>query len=211
MTELRYEAPESLSAAVLLLTEASGVSRVLAGGTDVIVQMEMDLIGPELLVEIKKIPEVPGISAENGGFGFGAATTGMQICDHKACAAWPWVIEGMKLIGSIQVKGRASIDANLCNASPWAKEGCAPGDCGACSVTVDGVLQCACLMLGVEANGFHVETIEGMAKGADLHPLQKAFLLHNGLQCGICTPDLPWLCAGLNQPFMPLLFRTAWL
>jgi carbon-monoxide dehydrogenase small subunit len=78
-------------------------------------------------------------------------------------------------------------------------------------VTVDGVLQCACLMLGVEANGFHVETIEGMAKGADLHPLQKAFLLHNGLQCGICTPDLPWLCAGLNHPFMPLPFRTAWL
>ena len=70
------------------------------------------------------------------------------------------------------------------------KEGCGTGDCGACSVTVDGVLQCACLMLGVEANGVHVETIEGMAKGADLHPLQKAFLVHNGLQCGICTPGV---------------------
>ena len=70
------------------------------------------------------------------------------------------------------------------------KEGCATGDCGACSVTVDGVLQCACLMLGMEANGVHVETIEGMAKGADLHPLQKAFLVHNGLQCGICTPGV---------------------
>jgi carbon-monoxide dehydrogenase small subunit len=55
---------------------------------------------------------------------------------------------------------------------------------------VDGVLQCACLMLGVEANGVHVETIEGMAQGADLHPLQKAFLVHNGLQCGICTPGV---------------------
>ena len=70
------------------------------------------------------------------------------------------------------------------------KEGCGTGDCGACSVTVDGVLQCACLMLGVEANGVHVETIEGMAKGADLQPLQKAFLVHNGLQCGICTPGV---------------------
>ena len=70
------------------------------------------------------------------------------------------------------------------------KEGCGTGDCGACSVTVDGVLQCACLMLGVEAIGVHVETIEGMAKGADLHPLQKAFLVHNGLQCGICTPGV---------------------
>jgi carbon-monoxide dehydrogenase small subunit len=70
------------------------------------------------------------------------------------------------------------------------KEGCGTGDCGACSVTVDGVLQCACLMLGMEANGVHVETIEGMAKGSDLHPLQKAFLVHNGLQCGICTPGV---------------------
>lgn len=68
------------------------------------------------------------------------------------------------------------------------KEGCATGDCGACSVTVDGVLVCSCLMLGVEAGGKNVETIEGMAKDGQLHPLQKAFLEHNGLQCGICTP-----------------------
>ncbi len=70
------------------------------------------------------------------------------------------------------------------------KEGCATGDCGACSVIVDGTLQCACLMLGVEANGAEVETIEGMAKGDKLHPLQKAILEHNGLQCGICTPGV---------------------
>jgi len=121
MTDLRYEAPESLSAAVSLLAGASGLSRVLAGGTDVIVQMEMDLIEPELLVDIKKIPEVRGISAENGGFRVGAATTGMKICDHRAfAAAWPGVIEGVKLIGSIQVKGRASMGGNLCNASPGA-------------------------------------------------------------------------------------------
>jgi carbon-monoxide dehydrogenase small subunit len=68
------------------------------------------------------------------------------------------------------------------------KEGCATGDCGACSVTVDGVLVCSCLVLGVEATGKRVETIEGMAKGGKLHPLQKAFLENNGLQCGICTP-----------------------
>jgi carbon-monoxide dehydrogenase small subunit len=69
-----------------------------------------------------------------------------------------------------------------------AKEGCSSGDCGACSVTVDGRLVCACLVLGVEANGRKIETIEGMAKGEKLHPLQQKFLEHAALQCGICTP-----------------------
>jgi carbon-monoxide dehydrogenase small subunit len=68
------------------------------------------------------------------------------------------------------------------------KEGCSTGDCGACSVTVDGRLVCSCLMLGVEASGKRIETIEGMAKGDKLHPLQEKFLEHAALQCGICTP-----------------------
>ena len=68
------------------------------------------------------------------------------------------------------------------------KEGCASGDCGACSVTLDGRLVCACLVLGVEAQGRSVETIEGMAQGDELHPLQRKFLEHAALQCGICTP-----------------------
>ena len=68
------------------------------------------------------------------------------------------------------------------------KEGCSTGDCGACSVTVDGRLICSCLMLAVEANGKKIETIEGMAKGDKLHPLQEKFLEHAALQCGICTP-----------------------
>ena len=68
------------------------------------------------------------------------------------------------------------------------KEGCASGDCGACSVTLDGRLVCACLMLGVEAQGHSIETIEGMATGDRLHPLQQKFLEHAALQCGVCTP-----------------------
>ena len=68
------------------------------------------------------------------------------------------------------------------------KEGCASGDCGACSVIVDGRLVCACLMLGVEAQGHSIETIEGMASGDRLHPLQTKFLEHAALQCGVCTP-----------------------
>ena len=68
------------------------------------------------------------------------------------------------------------------------KEGCATGDCGACSVTLDGRLVCSCLVLGVELEGKSVETIEGMADGENLHPLQQKFLEHAALQCGICTP-----------------------
>lgn len=70
------------------------------------------------------------------------------------------------------------------------KEGCATGDCGACSVVMDGRLVCACLVLGVEMEGKSIETIEGMADGDDLHPLQQKFLDHAALQCGICTPGM---------------------
>ena len=70
------------------------------------------------------------------------------------------------------------------------KEGCGTGDCGACSVTMDGVLVCSCLVMGVEANGKSIDTIEGKADGDDLHPLQQKFIDHIALQCGICTPGL---------------------
>ena len=70
------------------------------------------------------------------------------------------------------------------------KEGCASGDCGACSVVLDGRLVCACLVLGVEAAGRDIETIEGMADGERLHPLQQKFLEHAALQCGVCTPGI---------------------
>ena len=70
------------------------------------------------------------------------------------------------------------------------KEGCGTGDCGACSVTVDGRLVCSCLVLGVEAQGKAIQTIEGMATGDALHPLQRKFLEHAALQCGVCTPGI---------------------
>jgi carbon-monoxide dehydrogenase small subunit len=70
------------------------------------------------------------------------------------------------------------------------KEGCGTGDCGACSVTLDGRLVCSCLVLGVEAQGKSVETIEGMAQGDRLHPLQRKFIEHAALQCGFCTPGI---------------------
>ena len=70
------------------------------------------------------------------------------------------------------------------------KEGCSSGDCGACSVTLDGRLVCSCLILAVETDGHKIETIEGLARGHDLHPLQQKFLEHAALQCGFCTPGL---------------------
>ena len=69
-----------------------------------------------------------------------------------------------------------------------AKEGCGTGDCGACSVQVDGRVICSCLMLGAEAEGREIETVEGLAHGTELHPLQTKFLEHAALQCGVCTP-----------------------
>lgn len=69
-----------------------------------------------------------------------------------------------------------------------AKEGCGTGDCGACSIILDNRLVCSCLVLGAEAEGRHIETVEGMAHGDQLHPLQQKFLEHAALQCGICTP-----------------------
>ena len=70
------------------------------------------------------------------------------------------------------------------------KEGCGTGDCGACSIMLDGRLVCSCLVLGVEAEGKDIKTIEGMALGDELHPLQKNFIDFAALQCGICTPGV---------------------
>ncbi len=71
-----------------------------------------------------------------------------------------------------------------------AKEGCGSGDCGACSITLDGRLVCSCLVLGAEAEGAEIGTVEGLASNDALHPLQQAFIDHAALQCGICTPGI---------------------
>lgn len=121
MSEMRYEAPKTLAAAVALLAGANGQARVLAGGTDLLIQMRGGRVEPELLVDVKGIPEMTSIVAESGGFRFGAAVSCMELVEHEAFAkAWPGVSEAVKLIGSIQVKGRATVGGNVCNASPAA-------------------------------------------------------------------------------------------
>ncbi len=120
MTELRYEAPESLDGAVTLLSGGGG-GKILAGGTDVLVQLHTEMIEPDVIVDIKNIPELKRLSEDGGAWTVGAAVSGMNIIDNDAFqTAWPGVCEGVALIGSIQVKGRASIGGNLCNASPAA-------------------------------------------------------------------------------------------
>jgi CO/xanthine dehydrogenase FAD-binding subunit len=118
---MRYEAPTSLDAAVTLLTDAKGTAKIMAGGTDVIVLLHAEVIEPELLVDIKYIPEVTAISESGGAYRIGAAVPGAVLCDHAGfSAAWPGVIEGLSLIGSTQIQGRASLGGNLCNGSPAA-------------------------------------------------------------------------------------------
>jgi carbon-monoxide dehydrogenase medium subunit len=121
MREMHYEAPRTLKAAIALLSSANGRARVLAGGTDLLLQMRAGRVAPEVLVDVKHIPEMTSIVGRNGRFRFGAAVGCMALLDHAGFAkAWPGVIDGVKLIGSIQVKGRATVGGNLCNASPAA-------------------------------------------------------------------------------------------
>jgi len=121
MSEIRYERPKTAEAAVALLAAAKGPARVLAGSTDLLIQMRSGRLEPELLVDIKGIAEMTSIVAENGGFRLGAAVTCMELIEHEGFSrAWPGVTDGVKLIGSIQVKGRATVGGNVCNASPAA-------------------------------------------------------------------------------------------
>ena len=118
---MRYEAPDSLDSAVALLAGASGDARVLAGGTDLLVQMRADVLDPDLIVDIKKITETRAVTEENGGWRIGAAVTGAELREHaRLKKVWPGVVEAANLIGSTQVQGRATLGGNLCNGSPAA-------------------------------------------------------------------------------------------
>ena len=120
MTELRYLAPTSLDEAIGAFAAAGSAARILAGGTDLLVQMRSGVLKPGVIVDIKKIPEMTEIEqAADGSFRIGAAVSGMALHDHKNFGkVWPGVLEAVNLIGSKQVQGRASAGGNLCNGSP---------------------------------------------------------------------------------------------
>jgi xanthine dehydrogenase FAD-binding subunit len=122
MPSLNYVAPTTVSDAVKILAGATGPTRVMSGGTDLLVQLRTGRLKPELIVDTKKIPGIIGIVQNaDGSFTIGAATSGALLGEHDALkAAHPGVVEAANLIGSTQVQGRASLAGNLCNASPAA-------------------------------------------------------------------------------------------
>lgn len=116
---MRYVAAKTAKEAAGLLAAEPGVTRVLAGGTDVLVQLKSGMVEPDLIVDIKKIPGLGDITAENGGFRIGAAVPNAVLGEHAGLVAmWPGVVEGANLIGSTQVQGRCTMAGNLCNGSP---------------------------------------------------------------------------------------------
>jgi carbon-monoxide dehydrogenase medium subunit len=120
MEDMRYEAPATIDAAVAALSAASS-PKVLAGGTDVLVQLHLEAIEPDVLVDVKNIPDMRTMAKESDGWRIGAAVPAMEMMDNaEFCKDWPGVIEGAELIGSMQIKGRATVAGNVCNASPAA-------------------------------------------------------------------------------------------
>ncbi len=118
---MRYEAPDTLDAAISLLAGDPDNAWILSGGTDLLVQLRADMVEPGLVVDIKKIEETRTISEEAGGFRVGAAVTGAELNEHAGLGKkFPGVVEAAGLIGSTQVQGRATMGGNLCNGSPAA-------------------------------------------------------------------------------------------
>ena len=136
---MRYHVPKSFSEASAIAVGLTGKTRFLAGGTDVLVQMRAGMVLPDDLIDLKHIPEVKAIRrTAAGGWTIGVAVSGAELGAHaELCAEWPGVVEGMRLVGSTQVQGRATLVGNLCNGSPAADS--VPGLVAAgATVTVTG-------------------------------------------------------------------------
>ena len=118
---MRYEAPKTIEAAAKLLASEAGLARVLAGGTDLLVQLRSEQIEPDLVVDVKRIDALRTITEEAGGYRIGCVVSCAELGEHTGVSAlWPGVVEAAELIGSTQIQGRCTIAGNLCNASPAA-------------------------------------------------------------------------------------------
>jgi len=121
MPNLSFTAPTTVDEAIRALANAQGLAKPLAGGTDLLVQLRSGRTRPDVIVDLKRIPDLIGIRETGDSFVIGAATPGVMLSEHEAfSSAWPGIVEGVDLIGSQQIQGRASLVGNLCNASPAA-------------------------------------------------------------------------------------------
>jgi CO/xanthine dehydrogenase FAD-binding subunit len=138
VAEIQYAAPATVAAAVKALDAAKGKAKVLAGGTDLLVQLRAGRVNAQTVIDIKQIPELRKIKKDKGGFRVGAAVSGAELGENEEFrATWPGVLEGFELIGSTQIQGRASLGGNLCNGSPAADS--VPGMiAAAATVTIAG-------------------------------------------------------------------------
>ena len=158
---MRYADPVTVEEASILLSEEKGITRILAGGTDVLVQMKSGIIEPDLLVDIKKIPGISDIIEQNGGFRIGAAVSGIELNDHQGVKELvPGVVEALELIGSTQIQGRCTMVGNLCNASPAA-------DCVPALIAIEATVNI------VGPKGHRVSPVDEIAVGPGKNSLEK--------------------------------------
>lgn len=174
MDTMRFEVPGSVDEAVALLAGAEGGGRILAGGTDLLVQLRAGMVSPSLVVDVKKIAEMMTISEDGGVFTIGAAVPSAELGEHPTLKkVWPGVVEAMDLVGSTQIQGRATLGGNLCNASPAAD-----------SVPAMIVARAVCNIVG--PNGKREAPVEDVATGPG-----KTSLANGEIVVSITLPKRP--------------------
>jgi carbon-monoxide dehydrogenase medium subunit len=163
---MQYHAPTSVAEAVTLAAGATGVTRFLSGGTDVLVQLRAGMVTPDTLIDLKKIPGFHEIiKTADGGWRIGAAVSGAKMRRHAALVAdWPGVVEGMNLVGSTQVQGRATLAGNLCNGSPAAD-------------SVPGMVAAGARVVVTGPNGSREVAVEDIPAGPGKTKLQKGEMI----------------------------------
>ena len=156
-----FAKPSTEQEAVNLLNEAQGITRILGGGTDVLVQMKSGITEPELIVDIKKIPGIKQIKKINGGYEIGAAVSGSDFNNYPGLKEFtPGIAEAFDLIGSSQIQGRCTLAGNLCNASPAAD-------------TIPALSVSNCIVKIVGPNGLREELVKNVPIGPGKNSLKK--------------------------------------
>lgn len=185
---MHYAKPATAAEASQLLAAEAGITRVLAGGTDVMVQLKAGMVEPALIVDIKGIPGLRDITAEAGGYRIGAAVSGAELSEHAAlCAMYPGVTEGAQLIGSKQVQGRCSMIGNLCNGSPAAD-------------AVPGLIAAGATVRIQGPTGARDVPVEQIPQGPGRTTLQKGEI--------ITSVFLPARAAGSSDAYLRFIPRT---